>query len=256
MKLRVLSDLHNEFSEFVPPAVDCDVVVLAGDIDVGIKGLDWASRTFPKPPVVYTSGNHEYYGQGPDWRGTSRRLRAKASELGIHFLDAGEVILDHVRFVGCNLWTDFDLFGEDRRHEALAAAAMYMTDYRAIKVDGRPLLPEETRTLHLAQRAWLERKLDEPANGRWRATVVCSHTLPSMRSVAEIYKKDLTSAAFASNLDHLVAQANAWIHGHTHVSCSYALGGCSVVCNPRGYTSFNRSAPENPTFDPTLVIEL
>ena len=38
MKLHVLSDLHCEFADFVPPVVDCDVVVLAGDIHVKSRG--------------------------------------------------------------------------------------------------------------------------------------------------------------------------------------------------------------------------
>jgi len=32
MKIHVLSDLHTEFADFVPPETDADVVVLAGDI--------------------------------------------------------------------------------------------------------------------------------------------------------------------------------------------------------------------------------
>jgi len=36
MKLHILNDLHNEFEDFEPPATDADVVVLTGDIGVGI----------------------------------------------------------------------------------------------------------------------------------------------------------------------------------------------------------------------------
>jgi len=37
MKIRVLSDLHLEFRDWVPPESDADVVVLAGDIHVGVR---------------------------------------------------------------------------------------------------------------------------------------------------------------------------------------------------------------------------
>ncbi len=40
MKLHVLSDLHTEFADFSPPGTDADVVVLAGDIGVGLGGID------------------------------------------------------------------------------------------------------------------------------------------------------------------------------------------------------------------------
>ena len=39
MKLHVLSDLHTEFAEFSPPGTDADVVVLAGDIGVGLADI-------------------------------------------------------------------------------------------------------------------------------------------------------------------------------------------------------------------------
>ncbi len=51
MKLHVLSDLHTEFAEFSPPETDADVVILAGDIGVGLGGIEWAARRFPKAPV-------------------------------------------------------------------------------------------------------------------------------------------------------------------------------------------------------------
>jgi predicted phosphodiesterase len=62
MKIRILSDLHLEFRHWTPPEADADVIVLAGDIHVGIHGVEWARRSFPLNPVVYVPGNHEFYG--------------------------------------------------------------------------------------------------------------------------------------------------------------------------------------------------
>lgn len=39
-KLHILSDLHLEFSTFEPPTTDADVIVLAGDIGKGNKGVN------------------------------------------------------------------------------------------------------------------------------------------------------------------------------------------------------------------------
>ena len=52
MKIRVLSDLHLEFQQWSPPKADADVIVLAGDIDVGIYGVEWARRSFPSSPLT------------------------------------------------------------------------------------------------------------------------------------------------------------------------------------------------------------
>src|SRR5687767_10781585 len=41
-RIHILSDLHLAFAPFAPPAVEADVVVLAGDTDVGLNGVKWA----------------------------------------------------------------------------------------------------------------------------------------------------------------------------------------------------------------------
>lgn len=61
MRIRVLSDLHREFGHVKSPEVSADVVVLAGDIDRGTKGVAWARQEFPGVPVLYVAGNHEHF---------------------------------------------------------------------------------------------------------------------------------------------------------------------------------------------------
>jgi predicted phosphodiesterase len=60
MRIRVLSDLHREFGTVDLPDVAADVVVFAGDIDRGIKGVVWARQAFPGTPVLYVAGNHDH----------------------------------------------------------------------------------------------------------------------------------------------------------------------------------------------------
>jgi predicted phosphodiesterase len=62
LEVLVLTDLHVEFAPFVPTAAGADVVVLAGDIGLGPKGLRWAATAFPQSRIVYVAGNHEHYG--------------------------------------------------------------------------------------------------------------------------------------------------------------------------------------------------
>lgn len=253
MRLRVLSDLHLEFAALDPVAVPCDVLVLAGDIHQGSAGLTWARRHFPALPIVYVPGNHEYYAH--DWDSLPAELARVAGDLGIHLLNPDEVLIGDLRFVGCTLWTDFDLFGPHRREEAMAAAAATLFDYRHIRSAGRRIVPSQTRARHLAERDWLSARLQDEPKGRWRATVVVTHMVPTPRSTAERYRAQLVSAGFSSHLDHLVEQAQLWIHGHTHDSYDYQLGGCRVVCNPRGYRQ-RTQAFENRTFDEHLVVDI
>jgi predicted phosphodiesterase len=258
MRLLILSDLHLELwrehaPRFDPAASKPDIVVLAGDISKGGKAVTWAAEAFPEIPVLYVHGNHEPY--GGTIQGAHRETReACAQHANVHFLQCGEYIQDNVRFLGCTLWTDFQLF-EGKRFSAMIEAQHAMNDYRLIRdqADYRKLRPTDTAALHAKQKSWLMQKLAEPSFGR--RTVVVTHMAPSFESVAPQYASDLTSAAFASNLDQWVERSDLWIHGHMHSSFDYKIGKCRVVCNPLGYRGRSGDA-ENEHFDPNFIVEV
>jgi Icc-related predicted phosphoesterase len=102
--------------------------------------------------------------------------------------------------------------------------------------------------------SFLQSKISEPFGGK---TVVVTHHAPSIKSIPEEYLQDPISAAYASNLEHIMLpNVNLWIHGHVHNSCDYMVDGVRVVCNPRGYQHPQQSKPENDRFDTHLVLEL
>jgi predicted phosphodiesterase len=250
MRIHVLSDLHIEIAAYQPQPVECDVVVLAGDIGNHVQGIEWGRYIWPNKEILYVPGNHEFYRLGRIE--TLKQMRVCARELGIHLLDNDEVVIAGVRFLGSTLWTDFNLFGEELKRSAMAEGKKYLNDFRLIRERFRMFSPARSVQLHKTSRAWLTAKLQEPFPGK---TVVITHHLPSARSVAERYKSSLTSACFASNLDELMGASALWIHGHTHDSFNYVLHGTRVVCNPRGYCR-NPEKPENLEFDPRLVMEV
>lgn len=259
MRLLVLSDLHLEVWRDSAPRFDTvvtrpDVVVLAGDIHTKARAPAWAARTFPDIPVMYVSGNHEFYGEAIDHVGDAIRVECQKYS-NVHYLDCDEYVLQGVRFLGVTLWTDYLLFGSDLRREIMVDAGNVMNDYQRIRVASagyRKLRPQDTLHLHAGQRAWLEGKLSEPFPG---PTVVITHMAPSRRSVASEYASDPVSGAFASDLDELVRLATLWIHGHTHTSFDYPIGQCRVVANPLGYMKRGGQA-ENDDFDPNFIVEL
>lgn len=247
MKLHILNDLHIEFEDFAPPATDADVVILAGDIGVGVQGLRWAKERFPDKPVIYVPGNHEFYHHDI---ALIDELKAEAPD-NIHILDDDQVVVDGVRFLGSILWTDFRLFGEADKFFAMQQARRQMTDFSIIRNQGQCFTPEDAIKLHEASRDWLAAMLTEPFDGK---TVVVTHHAPSSRSVHPRYARDLLTPAFASNLENLMDgnRVALWIHGHTHDSFDYEVYDTRVVCNPRGYS------PEelNPGFRPDWVLEV
>jgi predicted phosphodiesterase len=140
MKLLISSDLHLEFAKFSPVwnglRIDegVDVVVLAGDICEGTQGIRWARETFITKEIVYIAGNHEYYDR--HWEALQQDMRSTATRMDVHFLDQDSVELFGVRFLGATLWTDFALFGKEKKPTAMFEAERYMNDYKCIQTSG------------------------------------------------------------------------------------------------------------------------
>lgn len=272
----------------------CDLLVIAGDLDVGTRpALLGYTAEYLGVPVVYVPGNHEFY--GGHFERVMSDLHADLPAGDAHLLDRTEIIFgcgddgvwrvmkaeapedisrhsassgtpaaasnaSRVRVLGCILWTDFGLYGDDNRSRCKMLAGDLINDYRRItageSVDAklklyRRLTPSDTHGFHIRDRNWLEGKLEEPFDGE---TVVVTHMAPSMQSVPERYKEDPLSAAFASNLDTLIerTQPALWIHGHTHDSFDYRIGCTRVMCNPYGYWGQEL----NPDFREDLVVEI
>jgi Icc-related predicted phosphoesterase len=263
MKIQIASDLHLEFLEqqfpdyrIVEPA-DADVLVLAGDIHRQSRAIDTFSD-WPVP-VIYVHGNHEGY--GTDFATLIPEMRAGARHANVHYLENDEFILNGVRFLGCCLWTDYSLRGEESREAAMQEAVRCIKDHEAIyNTAGNYFTPQDAFRIHTASRTWLTRKLDQPHDG---PTVVVTHHAPHPGSVHPRYAGDIVNTAFVTDLTPLLSKATLWIHGHVHDSFDYRVDQARVVANPRGYARNRRGAAtpgdlvwENPGFDAGLVVEV
>jgi predicted phosphodiesterase len=250
VRVHVLSDLHLEQQPFEAADVDADAIVLAGDIDRGTRGVEWAARWARGRPVLYVAGNHEFYGHAlPD---LIEALREASAGSTVQVLENDAVSLHGVRFLGCTLWSDFDFDGVERREESMALCRRVVNDYEHIAFgpDGRTLAPGDTRSLHLSSRRWLAARLAEPHDG---PTVIVTHHAPLIRGRPSSPMLRAVAGAFASDVTGLMGadQVALWIFGHTHRLADLDMRGTHVVSNPRGY-------PHQPVtgFDPGRVIEI
>lgn len=268
MRAWIFSDVHlrlYEAADFVRPFAmpEADVAIVAGDVcDDLARSLRWMGSVLrPHMRVVAVLGNHEFFGY--DLPGARRESARMAADLGIDLLDDGASQIGGVRFVGGTLWTDFKLFkdiggpaGFDERtcmYEAKRSFADYGEIWATEASDrqlARALNPRDTVAMHERTAGFLERISHEEFAG---ATVAVTHHAPYPRSVHQMFLDKPTSAAYASDMSGLIEawQPRLWVHGHTHMSFDYMVGGTRIVCNPRGY-----AAHGNPSFLPALVIDL
>jgi hypothetical protein len=234
MKIRVLSDLHLEFTRYEPkslPSVGEDLVVLAGDIGVGTRGVEWAKAAFPDRPVVYVLGNHEFYGE--DWTRLIVKARAAVSGSNVHLLENERFDLGPLRVLGCSLWTDFKAMGEAAAGAAMYLALEQMTDYRTIRKQQykRRLRPFDTISRCLDSRRWLEQEIAAAD----RPVLVVTHHAPTT-AVINPQEDPALTAAFHNRFEELIRPpVRAWIHGHTHYTVQTMVNGISLVSNQRGY---------------------
>lgn len=247
MRLQILSDLHLEFGDYQPPRVPADAVVLAGDIHQGAAGLNWAKRHFPKTPVVYVLGNHEFYGQAiPD---LTQTLKRRTADSPIHVLENNAFKLGGFVFLGCTLWTDFQL--GSNFHSAKLTAEQELNDFEMIQQPGHcgRFRAADAVRIHARSVRWLQTQL---ARLDPRQTIVVTHHAPSPRSIAPEQSGDELNAAFASDLNPFIQASGIrlWIHGHTHYNVDYTIGRTRIYSNQRGYPG-----QFSPGFNPAAVVE-
>lgn len=235
MRFALYSDLHLEIKAWEPPTLDVDLIILAGDIGSHTRGLAWAATTFQQP-VLYVAGNHEYY---EAHLGMLAELQKPAWEhSGTYFLEKRSVELNGVRFLGCTLWSGFDLYGADKTDAYMAVAKRGINDYWMIHAKGgKKLEPRDTLKLHRNAVRWLDAELSKPYHGK---TVVVTHFAPHRGCVAAQHEGSDMSPYFVTDLSRLMQKhrIDVWCHGHTHTNNDYmAEGGYRIISNQLGYPS-------------------
>lgn len=248
MRLHIFSDVHAEFARFDPPKVEADVVVIAGDLHVGREGIKWIRRQFSGQPVVYVLGNHEFYRHV--FPNLIDELRRETKDSNIHLLENEAAEINGLSFLGCTLWSDFRIYGDEFLAKAIAVKGI--SDYELITRGwpGTRLLPDDTANAHERSLAWLKGEVARRDPGK---TVVVTHHAPSGKSIPPWHAGSLLNGAFVSNLEEFILEAGIplWIHGHTHYCVDYKVGHTRVLSNQRGYPD-----AISPDFDPGLVVEI
>lgn len=232
MKIQIISDLHHEFGISLLDFNDIDLLIVAGDLDIGVKGANWLKENISNITVIYVLGNHEYYkGSYPK---TLYKIQETVKHSNIHVLENESIIINDITFHGATLWSDFELYGNPGVYGSMCQTRM--NDYKQIRLypSYSKLRSIDTYSIHKASLRWLD---DSLRNTTTAKNIVVTHHAPSPKSIPHEFKDDFLSAAYASNLEPFILehQPNYWIHGHIHEPTEYSIGKTKIICNPHGY---------------------
>ncbi len=228
MKIRLISDIHQEFYEdtqlYKPQGED--VLVLLGDLHTGAHQVTKTLRKFrekSQATILYIPGNHEYYGTTIDAFDVAIGLSTR--DLGIYLLNPGMVRVGGVTFIGAALWTNF-------RRDPLAelVCGRGINDFRRINGFGT----DKCAQLHETHIEYIQREV-AAAEG---PCVICTHFLPAVECIAPEYRNEgLVNNYFANDYGQWISELKdtTWLFGHTHSNVDITIGSTRLIANPYGY---------------------
>jgi len=273
MKIRVVSDIHQEFSEYYkktwyniePMEDDKDtVLLLAGDIFS--FAIDHTTKLYdPEDPlsskrkwcldlskrfkaVCYVLGNHEWY--GCDFVHDQYRIYHELDEIkNFYVMNQRLVKIDNISIIGATLWANMN----NSNPLVMNACQRTLNDYRVINFAGKNLLPEHTVKQFYSDKHYVF-QMAKRESDVGQKVVVMTHHAPSELSIEQAYIGDPCNGAFASDLSNEILdnKISTWVHGHMHNSFDYNIGDTRVICNPYGYNPHEL----NMKFNPTLTFEV
>jgi hypothetical protein len=246
MKIRIISDIHIDINKKMNYQFDFgdDFVVCCGDI----SGDRFTTEKWVKENIkngVFVEGNHLGYEHVTrdinDTRCESIKYLKRKFNGKVRFLENNIYIVEDVVFVGCTLFTDFNLNNDIEYCKLLAQRCM--NDYKYVFVKYKDYIkritPENTIKYHNASVKFINETCKKYKDNK---IVVVTHHAPSIHSINENFKNDMLNAAYASNLEWIMKENDnlvLWCHGHTHHNVDYIKHGTRVVCNTLGY--FNKT---------------
>ena len=222
---RLLSDLHfemhrdggNSFIKEIGNTNEGEVLVLAGDIANGPKGIERALRMFSSAfeKVLYVMGNHEYYHHN------AAEVHSEVKTIceripNVHFLDCNSIEVTGLSIFGGTMWF------KDRPNNVNFEGGM--NDFIVIEGFKAWVYRENERFIKsLAQL----KKVD----------LIISHHLPSSLCTPERFKSSQINRFFVCDMEPEMERLKpkAWLHGHTHDSVDLEFKETKILANPFGY---------------------
>lgn len=252
MNIKYLSDLHLEFenetiSDYFDIADGADVVVIAGDLSISTDVhilLETLSDAIYPIPLIYVTGNHDYYRSSK--KIVNDRITKSAQKCeNLHFLNRSCVVIDGVKFIGVTgwqMWPDY-----------------YQAKYYMIN-DFNHIKHHDYNVSNYAEYDYnfiVDALENTPASLK---TVVITHILPSYKAFNQqtsefANKGPRTIKAYYNEFDNILIKykPDVWICGHSHDSIQEIIEDTYVVRNALGYKNTDRENLEFSKYDMVII---
>lgn len=233
MIIQPFSDIHCYDLSYMPKKTNADILICAGDFDMGIHTKKWANKVVEEhdKTMLVGLGNHDFWNTSnanmtvDEWVHYYETLNTDK----LKFLQNRVEIIDDVVFIFSTLWTDFD----KESNLTISTAKNISKDFSKIRVNNQGnITPYDMLNLYKEARNFIIKQLELYSN---KKTVVVTHYPPTIQSNVSF---DITPVSFywCGFMEDVISiyQPNAWISGHMHNFFDKMLGDTRLILNPAG----------------------
>lgn len=251
MIIQPFSDIHCYDLSFQPKKTYSDVLICAGDFDMGLRTNIWNDRVIKEheKPFIKILGNHDYWNTSStvgmtmdDWNDYYKSLE---NEFVSYLINETKVI-NGVAFIGATLWSDF------KNNDLIVRSASKISkDYTKI-IKNYGITSDEIYDEYIKARTFIINELTKHSD---KKCVVITHFPPSI-SCNYTYQINPASYYWCGQMEDIISefQPVLWISGHMHNSFDALMGDSRVILNPAGQVK--NSIYQNPQFNDSLNIKI
>ena len=260
MKVRVISDIHEDINDRYPLNYNDDVfTIIAGDISGDpIKGVIWIKNNIKNGLFVH--GNHDFvYNSLSLTFQEQQGAYAKCFPLdgNVSYLNNQYKIINDIVFIGCCLYTDYKYNGTVNDNMELALNGLNDFKWGQIEENGKfvKLEPRHYLTMFNESFKFIKKTLNKFKD---KKCVLITHHGMSPKCIADEYVNDCLNASYISNMESYIKRypnIALIISGHIHSSKDFMLGNTRYIMNPYGYRDPMYGRP-NIAFNKDLIVKV
>ncbi len=252
MLIQPFSDIHNYDLSFMPEKTIADILICAGDFDMGLNAQKWANGVVDvhDKKMLITPGNHDYWNTSranftvDEWIEKYRSFNNDK----VLFLERETIVIDNVAFIMATGWTDFN----NQDLITMMDSKAISKDFVKIHNKDCAISPQDIYERHLQAREFIIQELEKHSD---KKCVVVTHYPPSI-SCNNSFKITNVSYYWCGQMEDIIRryQPALWISGHMHNFFDQMFGDTRVILNPAGKIINGVSQLE--TFKNDFVVEV